>query len=230
MIAACEAAGVHLLMAMVLRFFPAYNKLVEAIHTGRIGRPVTASLLRQGFYPTGRDNWFRDDEQSGGVLLDLLIHDFDWVLWQFGPAERVYAKLVQRTGASPFAQGMVTVRHQSGVLSQVTGTWGHPGPFTTAVEIAGNAGLLSACTEDTQPLRLLTPPATMETTGVALPDLSAAENPYRIQLAHFVDVVARGATPLVTSAEALAALTLALAARQSATTGQPVALDEVKQQ
>lgn len=223
MVAACRAAGTRLLVAQVVRFFPAYRALAGHIRDGRIGQPVLCTLLRQGFYPTGRDSWYRDETRSGGVFLDLMIHDFDWALWQFGPAERVYARLVATNGvdARPYAQGMATVRHRSGVISGVTGTWGYLGPFTTAVEIAGTGGLLRYHTDESRPLRLLVPTeAPGDDSAVPLPDLAGGDDPYRVELAHFVDVLHGRAEPLVRPEEALAALRLALAARASAATNE----------
>lgn len=226
MIAASRAADRHLLMAQVVRFFPAYRRLAEAVAADQIGEPVTCTLLRQGFYPAGRDAWFQDETRSGGVMLDLMIHDFDWALHCFGPAERVFARLVQREGAQPFAQGMATVRHRSGTLTLATGTWGYPGPFTTMAEIAGGGGLLRFHTDETQPLRLLAVEASATEGDVALPDLSAGEDPFRTQLAHFVEVVEGHAAPLVQPEEALAALELALAARQSARSNRAITLSQ----
>ncbi|MCA1598598.1 MAG: gfo/Idh/MocA family oxidoreductase, partial [Chloroflexi bacterium] len=181
------------------------------------------TLLRQGFYPMGREGWYRDEARSGGIFLDLMIHDIDWALCQFGPAARVYARLVHSEGvdgASPYVQGMATVRHRSGVISGITGAWGYPGPFTTAVEIAGDGGLLRYHSDESRPVRLLT--AARDThataTGAPLPDLDVEDDPYRAELAHFVDVLQGRAEPLVRPEESLAALEVAVAARMAATT------------
>ncbi len=231
MIAACQTAGVHLLVGQVVRFFSPYRLLAVEVQAGRVGRPVTVMLLRQGFYPTGRHNWYRDEAQSGGIFLDLMIHDCDWALQQFGPAERVYARLVRHglddvdVERRPFCQGMATVRHHSGVLTQLTATWGHPGPFTTAVEIAGTDGLLQYHMGESQALRLFMPSTDSDAGDVPLPDLSAGENSYRTELAHFIEVISQGAEPVVRPEQALAALELALAARYSAASGRALTME-----
>jgi predicted dehydrogenase len=225
MIAACRAAGTHLLMAQVVRFFPEYRRLAMARAEGQIGRPVSLTTLRQSAYPTGRRGWFRDEAMSGGVLLDQMIHDFDWALQQLGPAQRVYARLVQRWEPRPFAQGMATVRHTSGAISLITGTWGHPGPFATMVELAGDGGLLRYHSADSSPIQVTLLASTGNEEDVPLPEYGVAEDPYRAQLAHFVEVIAGRAAPLVQPEEALAALALALAARASAAANQPQAVE-----
>jgi len=220
MIAAARGAGVQLLVAQVVRFFPEYRRLATAIEAGAIGTPVALTMLRQGFYPLGCENWYRDEARSGGVFFDLMVHDFDWALQQFGPAERVYARLVERTSPRPFAQGMATVRHRSGAISQITGTWGHPGPFTTMVEVAGDGGLLRHHSAESAAITFLAPPGHETQADVPLPSLAGGEDPYRTQLAHFMAVIAGMAQPLVDPTEALAALALSVAARASAASGR----------
>lgn len=225
MVDSCHAAGVLLLVAQVVRFFPAYRALQASLKEGRAGTPITASLLRQTFFPLGEAGWYRDPSRSGGIFLDLMIHDIDWALLQFGPVERVYAREVHSVGASPFVQATLTLRHRSGTMAQITGTWGHPGPFTTAVEISGTGGLLRYHNADSESLRFLLP-ATVKQGSVPLPDLSTSENPYRTELAHFVDVLEKRAEPLVQPEEALAALQVAVLARRSAATGRSYTLAE----
>lgn len=222
MIEAARVAGTSLLIAQVVRFFPEFRRLAAAVEDAQIGAPVSLTLLRQGFFPTGRDGWYRDTAQSGGIFLDLMVHDFDWALHALGPADRVYARLVQAQGPESFAQGMATIRHRSGAISQITGTWGHPGPFTTMAEVAGEGGLLRHHSGDTRALTAMVS-TNSEEESVPLPDLVAGEDPYRTELAHFVDVIAGHAEPVVAPEEALAAIALAIAARRSAETGRAFA-------
>jgi predicted dehydrogenase len=225
MVAACRDAGVHLLVAHVVRFMSEYQRMATALRDGEIGTAVTCTLLRQGLYPLGNGGWYRETARSGGIFLDLMIHDFDWALVQFGPAARVYAQLVEQAGEWPFAQGMATVRHRSGVISQITGTWGFPGPFTTAIEVAGSGGLLQYHSADAQPVRLLRPARSAATVEpIPLPGMSG-DDPYRTELAHFLDVVTGEAETVVRAEQSLAALELALAARTSAERGCTQAIE-----
>ena len=105
MIAACRAAGRHLLMAQVVRFFPEYRRLAMALQEGRIGKPVSLTTLRQSAYPTGRRGWFRDESMSGGVLLDQMIHDFDWALAATWPGAARLCPPGAALGATPLRAG-----------------------------------------------------------------------------------------------------------------------------
>ena len=120
---------------------------------------------------------------------------------------------------------MATVRHRSGAISQITGTWGHPGPFTTMVEVAGDGGLLRHHSAESAAITFLAPPGHETQADVPLPSLAGGEDPYRTQLAHFMAVIAGMAQPLVDPTEALAALALSVAARASAASGRVQPLD-----
>jgi predicted dehydrogenase len=220
MIAAAQTAGARLLVGQVVRFFPEYRRVAAALREGAVGTPVSLALLRQGAYPTGRDNWFRDDDRSGGVFVDLMLHDLDWALTHLGPAERVYAKLVYRREPVWFAQATATVRHRSGAISQITATWGNPSGFVTSIELAGDGGLIRHHSQESRALTSYLVEDQRETGGVSLPNLSASEDPYRTELAHFIDAIAGRAEPSVLPEQSLAALALALAARRSAETGR----------
>jgi predicted dehydrogenase len=214
-----------LLVAQVVRFFPQYRAMEQAVQAGEIGTVARASLLRQSFVPRGGTSWYTDERQSGGILLDLMVHDFDWVLCQCGRATRVYAKVVRREQPHFFLQGMATVTHQSGAISQVTGTWGFPGPFTTAVELVGTNGVLSYHSDAVQPVRVLAADSAAGRGEVALPE-SIGEDPYRTELAHFIEVLEGRAEARVEPGEALDAVALSNAARRSAASGRAVQLEE----
>ena len=90
MIKTCQENKVKFMVGHVLRFFPEYRKAKELVDTGKIGKPGVVRTLRGGAFP--KTSWYGDYEASGGVVLDTLVHDFDFLRWCFGPVERVYAK------------------------------------------------------------------------------------------------------------------------------------------
>jgi predicted dehydrogenase len=93
------------------------------------------------------------------------------------------------------------------------------------VELAGDGGLLRYHSADSTPIQVTLLQGAEKEEDVPLPDFGVAEDPYRAQLAHFVDVIAGGTAPLVHPEESLAALALALSARTSAATNQPQAVE-----
>ena len=79
--------GTHLMVGQCLRFWPCYAQLKKYIDSGKYGKVISASFNRYSAMPgwgKGKDNWFTDESRSGGVALDLHIHDSDMVQFLFG--------------------------------------------------------------------------------------------------------------------------------------------------
>jgi len=83
MIAAAARAGKHLMVAHCLRFWPEYAWTKQVVESGEYGKVLAANFSRLSFPPEG-GSWFSDPSKSGGVSLDLHIHDLDFVLYLFG--------------------------------------------------------------------------------------------------------------------------------------------------
>ncbi len=228
LVAACRQAGVTLLVAHVVRFFPEYAQAKTIVERGEIGRVGVVRLKRVSFQPNRpEDNWFLDVAKSGGMMLDLMIHDLDYARWVAGEVESVFAKSVRsaRPGA-PGDYALAILRHRNGALSNVEGGWAYPPPmFRTSLEIAGDGGLIEHPAGSSTALSVhLMAREEGDAPEIAVPRSPLLEDPYVVEIKHFYDVLAHGATPRVTAEDGLAALKLALAAIESAQTGQPVTL------
>jgi predicted dehydrogenase len=230
MIDACAGAGVKLLVGHVVRFFPEYALAKATVERGEIGRVAVTRLSRVSPVPTWAvDNWLFDLSRSGGMMVDLMIHDFDYARWVAGDVESVFARSVR--SHSPDAPGdyaLAILRHTSGALSHVEGGWAYPPPvFRTALEIAGDVGLIEHPAGSSAPLGVyLMQNARMQGGGV--PSSPMLEDPYVTEIKHFYGVLSGEITvPRVTGEDALAALKIALAARLSAETGRRVRIEEV---
>src|SRR5512139_1942799 len=86
-LAEVEKAGVKLQVGFNRRFDKSYQKVHEIVASGEIGRPCILKI-------TNRDPDFPAMEfmrASGGIFLDLAIHDFDMIRYQVGEVDEVYA-------------------------------------------------------------------------------------------------------------------------------------------
>ena len=221
MISACQAAGVRLFVAHVLRFFGQYRAAWAQVQSGNIGEPRVLRLGRLSAPPTA-GSWLLDEAQSGGVALDLLIHDLDFTRWVAGEVETVYAAQTRRGGRVTV---QATLSHVGGAVSLVEGGWAAPeGVFRTALDIAGTAGVIEWSSDAAPGLRPHgRPEAAPDQTGAALPELSA-DDPYAAELWHAHDQLESGGPFLIEPADARAALQLALAVRRSVSSGQAEAV------
>jgi len=223
---ACQKAGVVLMVGHVVRFFNEYAQARSRILNGDIGAPAFIRTTRAGRMPRGVANWFGNYAQSGGVVIDLAIHDLDYALWCFGPAKRVYAKAlvtdVKAKGVT-FDHVFITVKFHNGVIGHFEGSWAMPDGFYTTFETSGPGGIIQYDGRKTSPL-LLSESATTQgqKPNVFLPESPLHESPYVTEIKHFADVLNGNEQLRVKPEEAVQSLHLAECAWWSLRTGQPV--------
>jgi UDP-N-acetylglucosamine 3-dehydrogenase len=229
-VAAVERAGVPVMAGHVLRYFPEYAAAKRLVDAGRVGTPAAIRTARMaGFpHPSRGANWYADPNQSGGVVLDMILHDFDWLRWTFGPVSRVFAQGLFGTAQyqAKLDYALVTLRFASGAVGHVTGSWAHPGGFRTTLEIAGDAGLIEHDSARSAPLTVSLRASAAGGAGVAVPEspLAEGEDPYYLEIAAFVKALQAGMPPPVSVQDAYEAARIALAALESIETGKVVTL------
>lgn len=228
MVAACEEAGVPLYVAHVVRFFPEFAKAKEAIDDGEIGHPAMIRTVRAGSFPgAGREfhsAFYADFEKSGGVILDVGIHDIDYVRWCCGEVERVFAHGLSFANIPERDHALISLRFSDGSIGHIDCSWANPpGLWRTRLEIAGDGGLIEWDGADPAPVAVaLRDEETPTHHEARYSPLAAEDNPYRAELAHFLHCLETGATPRVTPHDALMAVKVSLAAVESVRTGQPI--------
>jgi myo-inositol 2-dehydrogenase/D-chiro-inositol 1-dehydrogenase len=193
MIATCAAAGVQLHVAHVSRYISGYSAARQAVLDGEVGEPIELRLYRGGAAP-GWASWFRDPTRSGGVLLDLGIHDIDFARWVAGDVVEVSGEML-----GP-GHGRALLTHVNGTRSEVIAEWGAVGqPFRTSFEITGDGGSL---THDSTTGNPRTPGRTVD--------------PMVEMLGEFRVAIRGGPPPRITATDARATLRAALAAAEAA--------------
>jgi predicted dehydrogenase len=156
MIAEAESCGRVLMTAQVLRFFPEYIALREALP--RLGEIRHATFHRRCGTP-GWGGWLKDPARSGGGIFDLLIHDVDMCLHLFGIPEEIAA-----TGLGETIDAQLF--YHDGFPVTITGGWEAPAyPFRMEYTVAGERGIIdysstgraaTLFTTEAQPLPLAT--------------------------------------------------------------------------
>lgn len=205
-----------LMIGQVLRFWPEYVQIKNQIEYGKIGNPVIARTYRANPMPASQ--FYESEELSGGVIVDLALHDIDFLSWALGPVASVFAQggnLSGRGDVVDYAQ--IHFNFESGAIAYLETNWALPAdfPFSTAIEITGTKGMIAADNTEKRASYQLTVNGQKRVTAAVL-----ELNGYHYEQDAFLRAVQNKAkTPMEASA-ALYSLKLAIAAKESIRTGQ----------
>jgi UDP-N-acetylglucosamine 3-dehydrogenase len=226
MFAAARETGRTLMVAHVLRFWGEYVSLVEFVHAGKLGKPISATAARLSQPPAWSD-WVLNPAWSGGAVLDLCVHDFDTLNWLLGVPKSVYARGKERLpGLWNDVHALV---EYGGVNGLVDGSLLMPQgyPFTSGLKVLCEGGVIELLFRAGGVSVEMGGGAslTVHEAGKAYPLTPKPGDAYDNQAAYFVDCVRKGVAPaLGTLEQARLAVAVANAARRSLESGQVASL------
>ncbi|MFC0470398.1 Gfo/Idh/MocA family protein [Halalkalibacter kiskunsagensis] len=222
----CKEQKIQLFVGQVLRFFPEYVDAWRKVKEGAIGEPGVVRLSRGAPFPRGKDAWYGDQSKSGGVILDLGIHDFDWLRWTFGEVERVMArkKVIIREN-HPIEYALVMLRMTNGTIAHVELSWSKL-EFEASFELAGKKGMISYNSNESKPIQMQLLEEEKELLPLIVPTSILERSPLDRQLAHFKECIEKGEEPIVSYNDALKSVEIAEAAITSVRLGKPVFLKQ----
>ncbi|MDX1962247.1 MAG: Gfo/Idh/MocA family oxidoreductase [Pirellulales bacterium] len=219
MVAAAAASPGLFMTAMCLRFWPEWAWLKHAITANRYGRVRSATFRRVTSMPAG---WYSKGELSGGALLDLHIHDTDFVYYLFGRPAGVFSRGYSKTsGAVDHLVTQYLYPAGSGPeLVVAEGSWSLAPGFGFEMAYTVN------CEEATLDYRLgRTPALQVSQNGVLQPIHLPEETGYLCELRYFVDCIHAGERPtVVTLEDPVQCLEILEAEEASVASGQIVSL------
>ncbi len=229
MVAAVHKAGVIFQVGFMRRFDKGYLEARRQIDAGVIGTPVVIRSVSRDPFRTSLE--YADPAKSGGLVVDMCIHDFDVIRWLMSDEiVRVYADagvLVypELAEVGDVDNVMICVRFARGGLGNVEASRNARYGYDIQCEIIGSEGALRVGYLQETPVLTLTPegvrhdvvPYFMERFGPA----------YTAQIEHFVECVQQGKPPRVGPADARAALQISLAATRSQHEGRPVQVSAI---
>lgn len=214
----CRDAGVQLHVGHVVRYVGEYAAAHAALTAGAIGAPAVLHYRRASTMPR-HAGWLLDEHRSGGLVVDLMIHDLDQVRWIAGEVVRVHAQSARPSPTGQHLHAYAVLTHADGAISHVTASWGLNRGFETSFEIAGTEGMLVHDSTSTATLRADTDDV-LDAPGL-LP-VMLGDTPFRLELEDFLGALRGDRDARVTVGDAVQAVATATAVRESIRSGAVV--------
>ena len=207
--------------AMCLRFWPEWAWLKDTLASGSYGRLQAARFRRVAEAPAWGQKFFLDGRLSGGALLDLHIHDTDFVQFCFGRPKSVFSTGFSKvsgaidhvvtqyqveSGASVLAEGSWAMTKGFGFNMSYTAVFEHA---TADYDLARGNDALKLFEQDHEPRALR---------------LDGGDG-YTGELRHLLDCIRGGHQPsIVTAADGVGAIEICEAEERSVQSAQLVKL------
>ena len=225
-LASVEAAGIPAMIGFMRRFDPGYAAARRAIDAGEVGTIERFRAISCD-YNLPPIEYIRT---SGGIFVDMSVHDFDLARFLVGEVEEVSAwgaALIDPAYADmgDVDSAVAMLRFKSGALGVLEAsrrtTWG----YDIRTEVAGSRARLVIEAQQKTPL--------LSSHGLgyhgghfeSFPDRFEAA--YRNELAYFFECLSAGEAPMPNVRDALESLRVALAATNSLREGRPVRVSEI---
>lgn len=215
---AANAKGLTM-VGMCMRFWPGWDWLKEAVDNQTYGKVLAAHFRRLASFPGGP--FYSDGAQSGGAILDLHIHDTDFVQYCFGMPKGVFSQGYSNKTSEP--DHVVTqYLYDNGPLVTAEGGWAMTDGFDFTMEFTINFENASAkfdLSGGSQPLTLIE--NGKEPVKIELRQGMG----YEYEIGYFLECIAAGKAPkTVTIEDAAKAVYIVEAERKSIHSGQIVTL------
>ena len=227
-LAAVEKAKVKLQIGFNRRFDPSFARVRELVAAGAIGQPQIIRITSRDPGPPPLEYI----KVSGGIFLDMTIHDFDMVRFLSG-SEAVEIHAIGDALIDPAIReagdvdtAIVTMRLKNGALVTIDNSRKAVYGYDQRIEVFGSKGS-AAASNHTLDTHLLLNAAGAHQAKLLHFFLERYAESYVREMREFVDAVSNNRTPSVTGVDGLQPVVMGLAATRSLCEGRPVKLSEI---
>jgi predicted dehydrogenase len=229
---AAKRAGILVQVGFQRRSDAAYLRARAAINAGEIGTPIAAFSCTRD--PRGISSVSVD---SGGLLMDLLGHDYDACRWLIGDEPvSVYAEgrcMVQPEleAQGDFDHARVLVSFAGGASGLAEASRFARYGYDIRAEVEGSLGEVEILGAETIPFIVRTEASARSEVTPRLRDdwfWNRFQDAFGRELDTFIDAVRGTAKPAATLDDGLAALRIGAAAIRSVQEGRPISLEELQ--
>ena len=223
---AVERSGIFFQMGFMRRFDRGFAAAKQRLGEGAIGEAVVfKSTSRDPFRPSVE---YADPRSSGGMILDMGIHDFDLARWFMGEVATVQAiggvlAYPELGAVGDIDNAIISLVFTSGRLGVVDLTRNGIYGYDIITELLGTQGTLRVGYIRETPLLIMTKGVVAHDTVPYFMERFAPA--YTAQLENFAQNVLQGRQPPITVDDGVQALRIAVAATRAQHTGQRVEVE-----
>ncbi len=227
-LAAVQRAGVKLMVGFNRRFDPSFRRVREAVAAGEIGEPHILRITSRDPAPPP----LAYIQVSGGIFLDMTIHDFDMARYLMGrEVESVYAAggvLVDPAigQAGDVDTAVITLHFAGGALGVIDNSRRAVYGYDQRVEVFGSGGVVSA--DNAYPNTVQIGNAQRVHRDLPLNFfMERYTESYVHEVRAFVECILHDTPPPVTGLDGRTAVVIGYAAKRSLAEKRPVTIEEV---
>jgi inositol 2-dehydrogenase len=226
---AIEKSGTFFQMGFMRRFDPGYVAAKDNISQGAIGRPVVfKSTSRDPFRPSLE---YANPASSGGIMVDMGIHDFDLARWFMGDVDTVSAAgavlaYPEMASIGDIDNAIATLVFADGRLGVIDLTRNGVYGYDITTELLGDAGTVRVGYLRETPVLTMTKNRVAHDTVPYF--MERFERAYTNQLQNFAQNVLHDRIPPVVIKDGVEALRIALAATKAHQTGQRISVASIQ--
>jgi scyllo-inositol 2-dehydrogenase (NAD+) len=226
---AVSESGAFFQMGFMRRFDPGYAAAKQRIVAGAIGRPVVFKSTSRDPFPPSIE--YANPASSGGILVDMGIHDIDLARWFMGEVDTVSAvgaTLVypELATVGDFDNAIATLIFADGRLGVLDLTRNGIYGYDISTELLGSGGTIRiGYLRETAILEMTKNSVAHDTVPYFM---ERFERAYALQLQNFAQNVLNGWEPSITIRDGTEALRVALAATASCKGGRPVKVSSIQ--
>ncbi|MFB3825594.1 MAG: inositol 2-dehydrogenase [Bryobacteraceae bacterium] len=227
-LAAVEKAGVELMVGFNRRFDPNFLKVREMVAAGKIGAPQVLRITSRDPGPPP-ETYIR---ASGGIFLDMTIHDFDMARYLVGSeVTEVYARagvLVDPVfeKAGDWDTAVVTLAFENGAIGAIDNSRKAVYGYDQRVEVFGSGGMVTVRNNTPDNHIYLDAAGTHSSLPLNF-FMDRYTESYLNEMQAFVEAIGSGRPVPATGKDGLAAVVIGLAAARSARENRPVKPAEI---
>ena len=227
-LAAVDKAGVKLQIGFNRRFDPNFRRVRELVAAGKIGQPHILRITSRDPAPPP----IKYIEVSGGIFLDMTIHDFDMARYLIGSeVEEVYVAAGVMVDPAIGAAGdvdtaIITLRFENGVIGTIDNSRQAAYGYDQRVEVFGSGGAVSA--DNNYPNTAIVSDGQNVHRDLPLNFfMERYIESYIAEMKAFIECVQQDQTPPVTGIDGRIPVVMGYAAARSYEENRPVRLSEI---